>query len=202
MKIPTTIHTRPLFGKHTAATPSYEVVSMNDIVSSTVNLDEAIAKFTDITKPSPVVEDIVIRNDKVNVFQVAERTEPSFETQPDFQEQKTNTMIKLYEYIKIRLFYLGCFEHPLVAQVLYIIDADADIEKIRDLQAQVVKLRAGYVQLLDARLSKIDEAARIDFEEYTAGIPTVPKRILKAVYTARTIRRKAPLLWERYKYSR
>jgi hypothetical protein len=84
MKIPTTIHARQLFGKHTAATPSYEAVSMNEIVLATLNLDEAIEKFTDITKPSPVVEEIVIRNDKVNVFQVAERTEPSFETQPDF----------------------------------------------------------------------------------------------------------------------
>jgi hypothetical protein len=83
-EISTTIHARQLFEKHTAATPSYEVVSMNDIVSSTVNLDEAIEKFTDITKPSPVVEEIVIRNDKVNVLQVAERTEPSFETKSDF----------------------------------------------------------------------------------------------------------------------
>jgi hypothetical protein len=109
-------------------------------------------------------------------------------------------MVKLYEYIKMKLYNLGEFEHPVVAQLFYILDAD--IEKVRDLQAQVVKLRAEYVRLLDARLSKIDEAARIAFEEYTAGIPTVPKRILKAVYTARTIRRKAPLLWKRFKYSR
>ena len=30
-------------------------------------------------------------------------------------------MIKLYEYIKMKLFYLGAFEHPLVAQLFYII---------------------------------------------------------------------------------
>ncbi len=57
---------------------------MNDIVLSTVNLDEAIAKFTDPPKPMPVVEEIVIRNDDLNVLQVAERAEPSFETKPDF----------------------------------------------------------------------------------------------------------------------
>ena len=43
---------------------------MNDIVLSTVNLDEAIAKFTDLSKPTPVVEEVVIRNDNDNVFQV------------------------------------------------------------------------------------------------------------------------------------
>ncbi len=64
----------------------YEVVSMNDIVLSTVNLNEAIAKFTDLSKPTPVVEEVVIRNDNDNgdVLQVAERTEPSFETKSDF----------------------------------------------------------------------------------------------------------------------
>jgi hypothetical protein len=44
---------------------------MNAIVSSTVKLDEAMSKFTDLTKPTPVVEEIIIRNDKVNVLQVA-----------------------------------------------------------------------------------------------------------------------------------
>jgi hypothetical protein len=207
MKIPTTIHARSLFGKHTAAIPSYEVVSMNEIVLATLNLDEAIEKFTDITKPTPVVEEIVIRNDKVNVFQVAERTEPSFDTQPDFQEQKTNTMIKLHEYIKIRLFYLGCFEHPLVAQVFYIIDAD--IERLRDLQAQVERLRqenkilrAEYGRQIIQRLSEIDTVSRRLFEKRTAGMPTVSKRILKASYTVPTFRRKTPLLWERFKYFR
>ena len=34
------------------------------------------------SKPTPVVEAIVIRND--NVLQVAKRTEPSFETKPEF----------------------------------------------------------------------------------------------------------------------
>ncbi len=48
-------------------------------------------------------------------------------------------MIKLYEYVKMKLYYLGAFEHPLVVQLFYIIDAD--IERIRDLQAQVEKLR-------------------------------------------------------------
>ena len=62
----------------------YEVVSMNDIVLSTVKLDEAIAKFTDLSKPTPVVEEVGIRNDNVNVLLVAERTEPSLDKQPDF----------------------------------------------------------------------------------------------------------------------
>jgi hypothetical protein len=116
-------------------------------------------------------------------------------------------MIKLYEYIKIRLYYLGCFEHPLVTQVFYIIDAD--IEKIRDLQAQVERLRAGnkilrakYVQLLNKRLSEIHINARITFEKRTAGMATVSKIILKAAYTVNAFYRKAPLLWERFKYSR
>jgi hypothetical protein len=57
---------------------------MNDIVLSTINLDEAIAKFTDLPKPSPVVEEIVIRNDNLSLLRAADRTEPSFETKPDF----------------------------------------------------------------------------------------------------------------------
>ena len=57
---------------------------MNDIVLSTINLDEAIAKFTDISKPMTVVEEVVIRNHNDNFLRVAERTVPSFETQPDF----------------------------------------------------------------------------------------------------------------------
>ena len=116
-------------------------------------------------------------------------------------------MIKLYEYIKIKLYYLGCFEHPLVAQLFYIIDAD--IERLRDLQAEIKRLRARnkqlraeYVQLINERLSGIDEDARIAFEIHSKEVPTVPKRLLKSAYTARTIRRKAPLLWERFKYSR
>ena len=55
---------------------------MNGIVWSTINLDEAIGKFTDLSNPTPVVEAVVIRND--NVLQVAKRTEPSFETKPKF----------------------------------------------------------------------------------------------------------------------
>ena len=39
----------------------------------------------------------------------------------------------------MKLYYLGAFEHPLVAQVFYILDAD--IERLRDLQAQVERLR-------------------------------------------------------------
>ena len=116
-------------------------------------------------------------------------------------------MVKLYEYIKIRLFYLGYFEYPLIAQVFYILDAE--IEKVRDLEAQLEKLqaenkalRANYVQILDAKISAIDTDARTAFEKHSKEVPTVPKRLLKAIYTARTIRRKAPLLWQRFKYSR
>ena len=54
----------------------------------------------------------------------------------------------------MKLYYLGAFEHPLVAQVFCIIDAD--IERLPDLQAQVEKLRqenkilrANFVQLIN-----------------------------------------------------
>jgi hypothetical protein len=59
---------------------------MNDILLSTVNLDDAIAKFTEISKPMPnTIEPInVIRNDNGDVSQVAKRTEPSFGTPTNF----------------------------------------------------------------------------------------------------------------------
>ncbi len=84
MKYPQSFMLDSYFDKHTAATPSYEVVSMNDIVSSTVNLNEAIGKYIDLSKPTPVVEEVCIRNDNGDVLQVAERTEPSLDKQPEF----------------------------------------------------------------------------------------------------------------------
>ncbi len=109
-------------------------------------------------------------------------------------------MIKLYEYIKIKLYYIGCFEHPLVAQLFYILDAE--VEKCRELEDEYKRLRAEYVLAINERLSKIDTNARTAFEQYSNEVPTAPKRLLKALYTARTIRRKRSLLWERFKYSR
>ena len=72
------------FDKHIAATPSYEVVSMNDIVLSTVNLNEAIGKYIDLSKPTPVVEEVGICNDNGDVSQVTKRIEPSFGTSTNF----------------------------------------------------------------------------------------------------------------------
>ncbi len=65
---------------------SYEALTMNDIVLSTVNLDEAIAKYIDFSKPMPdTIEPInVIRNDNGDVSQVAKRIEPSFGTSTNF----------------------------------------------------------------------------------------------------------------------
>jgi hypothetical protein len=53
-EIPTTIHARRLLDKHTEATPSYEVVSMNDIVLSTVNLDEPCQNLPTSRSPRPL----------------------------------------------------------------------------------------------------------------------------------------------------
>ena len=65
---------------------SYEALTMNDIVLSTVNLEEAIEKYIDLSKPMPdTIEPInVIRNDNGDVSQVAKRIEPSFGTPTNF----------------------------------------------------------------------------------------------------------------------
>ena len=83
---------------------------------------------------------------------------------------------------------------------LYILDAE--VEECRELEAEYERLRAEHVRTINERLSKIDEDSRIAFEQYSKEVPTAPKRLLKAVCTARAFRRKAPLLWQRFKYSR
>jgi hypothetical protein len=75
----------------------------------------------------------------------------------------------------------------------------AQVERLR--QENKI-LRAEYGRQIIQRLSEIDTVSRRLFEKRTAGMPTVSKRILKASYTVPTFRRKAPLLWERYKYFR
>ena len=45
----TTFPAIQLFDKHTEATPSYEIITMNDIVLNTSKLNEAIAKFSELS---------------------------------------------------------------------------------------------------------------------------------------------------------